>query len=433
MSRRTSLVGLGIGLAAAGVGAAVGLAAERLAVGRPVVRRFPTDDDDIPLGSLREVPVMVTADDGTLLHAEIDEPAPAERGHDLDGQADGADPLTVIFCHGYALNLDSWHFQRVSLQGRVRCVYWDHRGHGRSERGESLTANIPQLGGDLNEVIKATAPRGPLVLIGHSMGGMTIMSFASQFPDIVAARVVGVGLIATSSGDLARADLGLDKFGYLIRRLAPRALSLLAHQPGLVEKTRRIGSDLEEVIVKRWSYASDVDEVLVDFTARMIAATQLEVVGDFLPQFNKHDEAEALSYLRGKEALVLTGDSDLMIPPEHSIVLSEALPGCEYALVKEAGHLVMLEHPDIVTPHVVSLIHRAGKAAGERDRQVTARPVRPRRRTRSTSTAVKPGREAKAARGTTTARPASTDPEATQGKTGRGTGSRSGQERRRAR
>ncbi len=369
MSRRASLVGLGVGLAAAGVGAAVGLAAERLAVGRPVVRRLPQPDDDVPLGSLREVPITVLADDGTALHVEVDEPAePDPTG------------LTVIFSHGYSLNLDSWHFQRLSMQGRVRSVYWDQRGHGRSERGPKASANITQLGADLAAVIKATAPTGPLVLVGHSMGGMTTMAFAHAHADLVAARVKGVALVATSSGDLAGIDLGLDKLGSVLHRIAPRALSLLTRQPALVERTRRIGSDLEEVIVKRWSYQSDVDEQLVDFTARMIAATRLDVVGDFLPQFAAVDELDGLQALSGCEALVLTGDHDLMIPPEHSLVLAEALPGCEYVLVKDAGHLVMLEHPDVVTPHLVALVHRVRRQLDHEADELPARPVKPRRR-----------------------------------------------------
>ena len=96
MTRRTSLITLGIGLAAAGVGAVAGVAAERLAVGRPVLRRLPQDEDEVPLGSLREVPVVVTSDDGTQLHVEVDEP-------------EEPDPygLTVVLSHGYALSLDS--------------------------------------------------------------------------------------------------------------------------------------------------------------------------------------------------------------------------------------------------------------------------------------------------------------------------------------
>ncbi len=385
MSRpRTSLIGLGVGLAAAGVGAAVGLAAERIAVGRPVIRRFPQDDGEVPLGSLRDVPVQVVADDGVVLHAEIDPVAesapPASNGGRSRRSAEDADPLsdiTVVFCHGYALNLDSWHYQRLSMQGRVRCVYWDQRGHGRSESGARGHSTIPQLGRDLARVIAETAPTGHLVLVGHSMGGMTVLSFARQFPEIVQERVAGVALIATSSGDLAGIDLGLDKLGSAVHRLAPRALNLLVRSQALVERTRRIGSDLEEVIVKRWSYASDVDEELIDFTARMIASTRLDTVSHFLPQFSTHDEAVGLAVLAGLPALVLTGDHDLMIPPEHSQVLADALPGCEYAVVKESGHLVMLEHPDVVTPHLVALLRRVRQGL-----EVEARPVKHRRRSR---------------------------------------------------
>ncbi len=347
MTRRTSLLTLGIGLAAAGVGAVAGVAAERLAVGRPVLRRLPQDEDEVPLGSLREVPVVVTSDDGTQLHVEVDEP-------------DGPDPygLTVVLSHGYALSLDSWHYQRLALQGRVRTVWWDQRGHGRSQRGPVGSATIDRVGADLSAVIEATAPTGPLVLVGHSMGGMTVMSLAAHRPELFAERVVGVALVATSAGGLADIDLGLRGFGTALNRLAPRALRLLARQPGLVQRTRRIGSDLEEVIVKRWSYASPVSEELLDFTARMIAATQIEVVSDFLPEFSNHDKREALSGLADLESLVLTGDHDLMIPPGHSEVIAAALAKADYAVVRDAGHLVMLEHPEVVTPHLVALLHR---------------------------------------------------------------------------
>jgi pimeloyl-ACP methyl ester carboxylesterase len=384
VSRQTSLIGLGIGLAAAGVGAAVGLAAERLAVGRPIIRRFPHEDDEVPLGSLREVPLVVVTDDGTALHVEIDEP-----------QRPDPDGLTVVFSHGYALNLDSWHFQRLSLQGRVRTVWWDQRGHGRSEQGPKGSATIDQLGADLATVIRAVTPSGPLVLIGHSMGGMTVMAFAAANPAVVRDRVVGVGFVSTSAGDLAGIDLGLDRLGNVLHRLAPRTLSLLARQPGIVERTRRIGSDLEEVIVKRWSYSSDVDADLVDFTARMIAATRLEVVSDFMPQFAAHDQLQGLTLLRDTVGLVITGDKDLMIPPEHSQVISEVLDKAEFAVVKDAGHLVMLEHPEVVTPHLVALLHRVRRGlTGETVvDEPTARPVRPRRRRRPGRV----GRSAKAA------------------------------------
>ena len=50
-----------------------------------------------------------------------------------------ASKLTLVFCHGYALNLDCWHFQRAAYRGLVRAVYYDQRSHGRSGRSPTGT------------------------------------------------------------------------------------------------------------------------------------------------------------------------------------------------------------------------------------------------------------------------------------------------------
>ena len=70
---------------------------------------------------------------------------------------------------------------------------------GRSDRDH---ATIDQLGRDLRRVLDETVPEGPVVLVGHSMGGMSVISFAQQFPDLIGTKVIGVGLIATTAGGL---------------------------------------------------------------------------------------------------------------------------------------------------------------------------------------------------------------------------------------
>ncbi|MCH1403413.1 MAG: hypothetical protein L7U50_03845, partial [Candidatus Nanopelagicales bacterium] len=105
----------GRGAAAFGVmaaGAAVGVLAERA-----LVRRSALSADDEPqLGALRgEVREIVTPD-GTALHVEVDEP------EDMDSS-----DVTIIFCHGYALTHDSWHYQREHLRGSARLVFYDQR------------------------------------------------------------------------------------------------------------------------------------------------------------------------------------------------------------------------------------------------------------------------------------------------------------------
>jgi pimeloyl-ACP methyl ester carboxylesterase len=112
----------------------------------------------------------------------------------------------------------------------------------------------------------------------------------------------------------------------------------------------------------------------------MIAATRLEVISDFLPTFSSHDKREALAALDGLELLVMVGDDDLLTPAEHSEEIVRRLPGAEHVVVRQGGHLLMLEHPDVVTGHLVELVERSLRSVGRDGRPVAARrPGRVRR------------------------------------------------------
>ncbi len=365
-SPQRALLGVGAGLAAAGVGAALGLAAERWTAGR--VAGPPTVED---YGSLRGIPVDVLADDGTRLYAEVDE---------VDTKGGQGPALTVVFSHGFALNQDIWHYQRQWLRGQYRLIFWDQRGHGRSGTGPDPNYTVEQCGQDLRAVIEATAPDGPIVLVGHSMGGMTVMALAGEQPRMVRERVVGLALVATSSGRLDEVTWGLTgPVGRLAHRIAPRAVAGLTRVPRLVDRTRRIGSDLEQLLVKKYSYASPVSPELVKFTAAMISATPIDVVSGFLPDFDRHDRTDALIVLDRVESLVLSGDHDLLTPPGHSEVIAGHLPTAELVLVADAGHLVMLEHPGVINVALADLLVRAGRGLPPSGRLGPGRPRRGRR------------------------------------------------------
>ena len=242
-------------------------------------------------------------------------------------------------------------------------MLWDQRGHGRSGVGPAGSCTVDQCGHDLLQVLHAVAPEGPLVLVGHSMGGMTQMAFAAEQHPFVVERVVGVALISTSSGGLADVHWGLrGVLGQVAHRMAPPTLAGLARTPGLVDRTRRIASDLEQAVVKRYSYASPVPASLVRFSAAMIAATPIEVIAEFLPTFDLHDKREALEAFDGIEALVLSGEADLVTPSEHSVEIVRHLPGAEHVVVPNAGHLVMMERPDEVNLHLDELLVRSARA-----------------------------------------------------------------------
>lgn len=377
--RRAGFAGAAIGVIAAG--AAAGVAVERLTVGRGMRKRARLALDATgPYGSLRGLPGRATADDGTELYYEIDEVDPGG-GSGADATPPGAAagprrrrlfgrkapaPVTVVFSHGYCLSQDSWHFQRAALRGLVRTVHWDQRSHGRSERGraqaQGVHVGIDQLGRDLKAVIDAAAPDGPLVLVGHSMGGMTMMALADQYPALMRDRVAAVAFVGTSSGKLGEVNFGLPVAGVnAVRRVLPGVLRALGSQAELVERGRRATADLFAGLIKRYSFGSrDVDPAVERFAERLIESTPIDVVAEFYPAFAEHDKSNALPLFRDVPVLVLAGDKDLVTPSSHSEAIADELPDAELVIVPDAGHLVMLEHPETVTDRLADLLVRAG-------------------------------------------------------------------------
>jgi len=358
--RRVTLTGLGVGLAAAGATAAVSVVADRLTRTLKTARVLESAKDLDTYEEKASAEVVVIAGDGVPLHVEIDEPE-----HRPDGLTKGQGAPTVVFSHGYTLSLRSWVFQRRALkEAGYRVVLWDQRGHGRSGAGSKESYNIDQLGHDLGAVIAQVAPEGPLVLVGHSMGGMTMMALAVQQPDLIKDRVLGVAFVATSPGGISAVHWGLGTLlGRVVHRLGPVAVGQLARRQGLVNLALKAGRDVEEYFVDLYSFASPVPLSIVRLTSDMIFKTRIEVISDFMETLDSHDKRESLEQFIGVETLVLNGVQDQLTPPEHSDEIVRMVPGAEHVLVEDAGHIIMLEHPDVVNEQLLALIVRAQRAA----------------------------------------------------------------------
>jgi pimeloyl-ACP methyl ester carboxylesterase len=341
-----------MGVAATGV--AAGLAAERIAVGR--ARFAPDPEAEEPFGLLlADRELTVPAVDGVELHAEV--------------VGRGAAELTVIFVHGYCLDMGTWHFQRRGLADlsdpRLKMVFYDQRGHGRSARGEPDRYTIDQLGRDLEAVIDAAAPGGPLVLIGHSMGGMSIMALAEQRPDLFADRVVGVALISSSAGDLDTVSFGMPKVVNALRRpLMPLLASSLRSRARLLERARRTGSDIVWLATRRWAFGSRrASPALVSYVERMNSGTPVETIAGFLATLSDHTRYDALLAFEGIATIVIGGDRDLMTPIEHTRRLAEAMPAAEFVEIAGGAHLALMDHAEEVNCALRDFLLRAAAAA----------------------------------------------------------------------
>ncbi len=362
--RITGVAGLAAGAVAAGAGAVV--AAERIAIGRTQVLRSTAAPEQ--LGQLRGQPLTVLTDDGVPLHVEIDEPPAAAN---QAGQGAPPQPVTIIFCHGYTLNQDCWHFQRAAL-ARHRLVFWDQRDHGRSGRSAAGAASIERLGADLDLVIRAAAPGDiPVVLVGHSMGGMTIMTLAGQHPELFGTKVTGVGLIATAASGLSA---GSPWMPGPIRPVLTRALPLVlrgaatGYRAMLVERGRRVAGDLSFLSTRFVGFGDPrVHPAVVDFLEQMIRSTPIEVVAAFGEVLYGVDMRDTLATLGRVPVVTVTGDKDRLISPSLGLELAEGIPGAELVWVPGAGHAVILEAPGVVNEAITGLIARVDAGAAARE------------------------------------------------------------------
>jgi pimeloyl-ACP methyl ester carboxylesterase len=343
MNRRR--IGLAAAVAGAVVGAgAVGVAAQRRVVGR--ARSAPDPYADEPFGSLHTAGRTVVADDGVPLHVELDGDTTAD--------------LTVVFVHGFTLSMDCWHFQRRALRDLGRLVFYDQRSHGASGRSPRHHSTIDQLGSDLYAVLQDVARSGPVVLVGHSMGGMTVLALAERHPELFGERVVGVALVDTAAGAIAETIFGIPGVvGRALRPVAPGVVRAANRRAALIEQGRRHGSDLAFMLTRRLSYGGDAPPSLVEFMERMVAATPVEVMTEFFDTFLDHDKLGALDELRRVPTLVLCGDRDLLTPSKNSMVMAEALPDAELVIVPGAGHMAILERPAVVNDAIRDLVERA--------------------------------------------------------------------------
>lgn len=95
----------------------------------------------------------------------------------------------------------------------------------------------------------------------------------------------------------------------------------------------------------------------------MLLGTDLRVMSSFTPAFSAYDKVASLAAYRGAEVLVFNGENDVLTPPSHSEAIVEAIPGAEHLVLRNAGHVIMLEHPDVLSQQLVTLGERAVRAA----------------------------------------------------------------------
>jgi pimeloyl-ACP methyl ester carboxylesterase len=275
--------------------------------------------------------------------------------------------LTVILLHGLFGDRHSWRCQTSHLTSRhpdIRVIAYDQRGHGRSGRGCVLRNTLRQLARDLDAVIDATTPTGHIVLVGHSMGAMTILQYLQHHQSRNTHRITGVGLIATAAVDITQ--YGLARL--LATPLGSGACALAARIPTSAEAVRITAVRATE---PTWRLVTKKAPTL----AALINAPQLPIVAGFLDSISHFDGTAAFRALSRTPTLIMCGTVDWVTPPHHSAAIAAAVSAAEFVDVPGAGHMLMLDRPDVVNDRLDALLERARRELAPRPPTPAARAI----------------------------------------------------------
>lgn len=320
-------VALGVGAAAAGAYRAT----HPQDAGGPITpdpgrARRPVDDAllDLPDGVIEH---EIATPDGGSVHA-------LEKG---EGR-----PLVLL--HGITLRSDVWAPQFHQLADRYRVIAVDLRGHGTSRAGDA-GFGIPRLGDDLATLL-TELDLHDAVLVGHSMGGMTVMQFCGDHTDVLDERVAGLVFVATRAHQVFPPYLDRGA-----RRLAARGQALVDRGQALPARA----STSNQIV--RLAFGDHPSKKAVEIVGEMGRSIPPEALLPSLSGLIEHDARDALA-ATNTPSLVIVGTRDLLTPVPSARHLAHLLPDSELVVLPRAGHQLMQERPDELAELIDAFVAR---------------------------------------------------------------------------
>jgi pimeloyl-ACP methyl ester carboxylesterase len=271
--------------------------------------------------------------------------------------------VTVVFSHGYALDHRSWWrlapLLPEAVEGPVNVLAYDHRGHGGSGHVSRADATMGRLGDDLAELIEGAVPTGRVVLVGHDMGGLAVMSLTQRHSDLFAERVAGLVLLATSAGGLATEASAAwpNTLGRLWRDLG----SVLGSK--IVGLVRDHTSKAVSAGLRWWLFGDDPDPEDVELTVQMIRGNWPHTVALFRPALDAYAREAALLLASGTALTAIVGERDRLIPAEDVESLAGAVDNGTAIVVPGAGHVLPLEAAAQILPRLAAIVHAVRRSS----------------------------------------------------------------------
>jgi proline iminopeptidase len=220
----------------------------------------------------------------------------------------------------------------------MQLVFFDHRGQGRSARGDAARYVLDENVEDM-EALRRHLGLGPIVSIGTSYGGMVAMAHAARHPAAVSHLVLIV--TAAHAGFIDRAQEIVAARGTDEQKAA--VADLWAGRLDTVEKLRRYYDVMGPLYALRYNA-----EVAQRTRGRAIlspeAITRAFAPGGFLRSFDLRPELAAIT----APTLILAGRHDWICPPEFSEEIHRGIKGSQLRIFENSSHSIRNDEPELL-------------------------------------------------------------------------------------
>ena len=310
------------------------------ALGRFVVLALRRAGDDDPQMTREGSFQRIQRPDGGELHVELYGPP----------EAPG-----VVLIHGWGMNSTAWYYFR-RLAGSVRLVAWDLPGLGKSRGPSKGDLSLEQLARDLDAVIE-NAGDGPVVLVGHSIGGMIIQTWCRLFPQRLADRIAGIVLANTTYTNPARTTTASRFFSAIQKPIIEPILHVITWISPLVWLMNWLSylNGTAHVVSMLTGFAGSETREQLDFGTRFSVLASPGLLARGVLAMFRFDERETLQAIR-VPVLILSGHLDRLTVPEASAWMKETVSGARLVQLQPAGHGSLIERNEEFVQRVAEFV-----------------------------------------------------------------------------
>jgi pimeloyl-ACP methyl ester carboxylesterase len=260
----------------------------------------------------------------------------------------------IVLTHGWSLDSSIWGYAIEDLQNRFRVITWDLPEMGRS-KGH---VDLPTFAKDLQAVIASTAAER-VVLVGHSIGGMTIQTLARDNPDFVEKHVAGIVLLNTTYTNPLRTMI-LSPLWRALRWPLLEPLMWLATplQPLLWLSAWQSYLSGSAHLANRIGFGKYVSRSQLNMATLLATKNPPGAQARGCLAMFRWDAADALSALT-TPVLVIGGELDIVTKPKASQAIADSAARSELTIVDDVNHMGFLERFETYNEQIARFAHEA--------------------------------------------------------------------------